>query len=682
MATTRPINVNDLWAMQRLGAPSLSPDGAQVVASVTTPDLAANKQASALWLFSTLGGRPRALTQCGDKDGQPQFSPARADGSVLVAFVARREQQGHKDSTPQLYVIAPDGGEARRVCQVPTGVEGFRWAPDGRRIFFAAWVRPGLKGAAAQAKAHKAWEERKESAIATGELLHRFWDHNLPPGCVPHLHVVDVDTGRVQDLFEGTAWELERAEPGADSFDVSPDGQRVVFAHDPAAEKQIIAKRQLVEMALAGRRAQVLAGHAEWDFNAPTYSPDGSQVAFIACHIERRHTMPTQLAVAQRAPRRWQVVAADWDREVQAPLRWLPGGQALLLPAEDQGRRHLWRLDLATGQARVQVRGGTVQAYSQAGDTVVVLADAALHPARLTAHALAAPDTAGRRIERSNDALLKRLDLGRCEERWFTGAQGDKVQLWLFYPPGHKPGGAKRWPLLQVIHGGPHTAPGDGWHWRWNNPAFAAQGYVVAAVNYHGSSSFGFAFKDAITQRWGELELQDIERATTHLLKTEPTLDPQRVYAAGGSYGGYLVAWMNAHAKPGRYQAYVCHAGCYDWVGMAAADSVDWLPRELGAAYWDDMARVHSQSPHAFAGRMRTPTLVVHGALDYRVPDAQGLAYYNTLKARGVDARLVWFPDENHWVLKPRNSALWYAEFFAWLKGHGGHGPAKRPRAG
>jgi dipeptidyl aminopeptidase/acylaminoacyl peptidase len=285
------------------------------------------------------------------------------------------------------------------------------------------------------------------------------------------------------------------------------------------------------------------------------------------------------------------------------------------------------------------------------------------------------PGSPRKRIEHFNDKLLAGIDLGRQEEVWITGALGDRVQMWLTYPPGFD--ARKPHPVLHTIHGGPHTAFGDSWHYRWNSAVFAAQGYVVAGVNYHGSSSFGYAFADSITHRWGQLELQDVEAATDWLLK-KPWVDARRVYAAGGSYGGYMVAWMNGHVKPGRYAAYVCHAGCFDWVGMFAEDAYTWFPKELGADYWDDMAKVHAQSPHAFAGKMQTPTLVVHGALDYRVPDAQGLAYYNTLKARGVDARLLWFADENHWVLKPRNSKQWYGEFFAWLARHDA---AARPAA-
>jgi dipeptidyl aminopeptidase/acylaminoacyl peptidase len=308
------------------------------------------------------------------------------------------------------------------------------------------------------------------------------------------------------------------------------------------------------------------------------------------------------------------------------------------------------------------VAGGWVEAFDKSAGTLITLCSAALHPSQLRAHL---PGAAMRRIETFNDGLMATLAFGEVEDIEVTGALGDPVQVWLTFPPDFD--SKKTYPLLHVIHGGPHTASGDQWHYRWNTALMAAQGHVVAAVNYHGSSSFGHAFLDSITHRWGELELQDIEAATTALLQTS-WADPKRVFATGGSYGGYLVAWMNGQVPAGRYAAYVCHAGCYDWQAMFADDAWAWHAKELGGWYWDDPGRVAAQSPSALAHQMHTPTLVVHGALDYRVPDAQGLAYYNTLKARGVDARLLWFPDENHWILKPRNSQLWYAEFFSWLR--------------
>ena len=670
MANKKNITVEDLWKTARIGTPSLSPDGAQAVAAVTRFSMDDNKSASGLWLLSTLGGTPRALTHCGEKDGQPQWSPHGG----LIAFTARREQQGTKDDAAQLYVIPPDGGEARRAATVATGVEAFRWFPDGRRLAFVSWVWPALKGAKAQAKKAKEFKDRKETGYATSEAQYRFWDHHVPMGRVAHLHVLDLGRddkeGKTRDLFEGTGYELSRADPDANTFDISPDGRRLVFAFDPAPEKRVGNCFALAEIDLRSGRIAVIAKDPAWDFGAPRYSPDGGRIAFVASHQGRKHTMPGQLAVWDREEGRWDVLSAEWDHEVHAPLLWEEDGLAVLLRAEQKGRQHLWRFDLPDRRAEVVAEGGTVLGFDKVAGTLVTLADAADHPGFVHAHL---PGAAPRRIENFNDALLKGLASGRSEELWFKGASSleggppDDVQMWLVYPPGFD--AKKKYPLLHVIHGGPHTAAGDGWHYRWNVQAFAAQGYVVACVNYHGSSGFGYAFLDSITHRWGALELQDVEAATDLLLK-KPWIDKRRVFATGGSYGGFMVAWMNGHVKPGRYAAYICHAGCFDWTAMFADDAYTWHAKELGAWYWDDLAKINAQSPHAFAAAMSTPTLVIHGALDYRVPDAQGLAYYNTLKARNVDARLLWFADENHWILKPRNSRQWYAEFFGWIKKH------------
>lgn len=669
-------DVEALWKIERIGQPSLSPDGAQAVVPVTRPSMEDNNSRTVLWLLSTLGGKPRAMTHGGDKDGQPKWSP-RGD---RIAFIGKREQEGRKDASPQLYVIPADGGEARRVTTVATGIEAYRWLPDGKRIAAVSWVWPELKGARAQAKAFKDFSERKETGYATAESMYRFWDDNLPLGRVPHLHLIDVDSGKVRDLFEGTTYELRRPDPSADTFDLSPDGERIVFTFDPAAEKRIDGRFALAELQLASGRIDVIAQDAEYDFAAPRYSPDGDRIAFTASHQGRKHTMPAQLAVWERSRPgsrngRWAVESEAWDHEVQGPLQWEDDGQAVLFTAEQRGRCHLWRFDLPDRRAEAIVEGGWVQCFDKAAGTLVTLMDSATHPAQVMA---CLPGQKPRRIERFNDALLGPLAWGRSEEMWCTGAEGDKVQVWLTYPPGFDP--KKKYPLLHLIHGGPHTTAGDVWHYRWNTELFAAQGYVVAAVNYHGSSSFGYAFLDSITHRWGTLELQDVEAATDALLQ-QPWADPARVFATGGSYGGFMVAWMNGHVPPGRYAAYVCHAGCFDWQAMFADDAWSWHAKELGGWYWDQPEQVARQSPSTYAADMGTPTLVIHGAKDYRVPDAQGLAYYNTLKARGVDTRLLWFPDENHWVLKPRNSRLWYAEFLAWLKRHDpAHQPAKKRR--
>lgn len=677
-AELKTFDVDALWALARIGAPSLSPDGAQAVVPVTRHDMEKNKGATSLWLLSTLGGEPRPLTSAGEKDGQPRWSPT----GDAVAFIARREQEGDKDEAPQLYVIPPDGGEARRVTKLPFGVESFKWFPDGQRLAFVSWVDPGLKGQAAQAERRKAEKDRKESAHVTEEGFYRFWDHALPMNRVPHLHVLDVASGEVRDLFEGTDFELSRAEPDADTFDISPDGRRIVFSFDPHTPKTLEHRNALAEIDVRSGRSQVLLQEPGWDFVAPVYSHAGQHIAFIATHQGLKHTMPQQLAVLDTHGN-WAVLSEEWDHDVTAPLRWDEDDLGVLFCAEEQGRRHLYRFDVKTLHAFPLCEGGHVGAFALAAGTLVVLHDSASFPPQVSVvdREGDAEEQVLHRIESFNDDALATFRFGTVEELWYEGALGELVQMWLYHPPGFDPKQKTKVPLMQLIHGGPHTAMGDSWHWRWNHQAMASQGYVVACVNYHGSSSFGNRFADSITGRWGELELQDVEIATDLLLK-QPWADPARVFATGGSYGGYMVAWMNGHVPAGRYQAYICHAGCFDWTAMFANDAYLWHAKELGTAYWKDPAKVSAQSPIGYAQHFNTPTLVIHGQLDYRVPDAQGLAYYNTLKAQGVDARLVWFPDENHWVMKPRNSRLWYGEFFDWLKRHDTGGAKGRAKAG
>jgi dipeptidyl aminopeptidase/acylaminoacyl peptidase len=666
MSSSRALDVDTLWQLQRVGVPALAPDGRQAVCTVTAHDMQANKAASSLWLLPTDRAAPRRLTACGDKDGQPAWSPV----GDRIAFIARREQQGSKDTTPQLYTIAADGGEAQRHSDFAPGIESFKWLPDGRRVLFTAWVWPGLKGAAAQANAFKAFGERKESGYATSDAFYRYWDHEVPQGRVLHLLLLDLASGRVTDLFEGSALQLPRDAAGSVDYDAHPDGRRVAFAHDPAPV-QVIGNRLVVaEIDLRTRRVSPLADDKAWDFGAPRYSPDGAQLACLGAYVGQHHMAPSRLMVMP-AGRRWSpdaVQTGNWDREPQAPLRWGADGASLLFTAEDRGCCHLWRHVLADGSPRVVRQGGWVQGFDVApgagGEVIVSAADSAQHPVRVhAAHGAAAP----LRLEDFNDRALRGVGLGQVQEVSVQGALGDAIQMWLTFPAGFD--ARRKHPLMHVIHGGPFAAAGDTFSYRWNAHVLAGRGHVVAQLNYHGSSGFGAAFKQSLVGRQGELELQDIEAGTDWLL-AQSWADASRVAATGGSYGGFLVAWMNGHVPPGRYRAYVCHAGVFDRIATFSADSYSTRPKDLAARYWEDMPRVLAQSPHAFASKMHTPTLVIHGAKDYRVPDCNGLAYYNTLKARGVEARLLWFPDENHWVVKPRNSKLWYGEFLDWIGAH------------
>ncbi|WP_395703633.1 prolyl oligopeptidase family serine peptidase [Aquabacterium sp.] len=661
-----PITIEDLWRIERIGNLALAPDGRRAVCAVTQFSMARNDSSTQLWLLSTDGQRPpRRLTTAGQRATQAAWSP-RGD---RIAFLARREQQGAKDELAQLYLISPDGGEAARVAEVLPGIEAFRWLPDGTGIVYAAWVWPDLKTPKAQARRWREDAARKDSAYVTREAQYRHFDHAHPAGRVVQLMRLDLASGRITPMFAGTGLELPRDEQSPEPFDISPDGRCLAFTLDPAAEKVAGNRRAVVELDMKTGAQRRLADDPAWDFDYPRYSPDGRQLAALAAHVGRHHTMMMKPALLPRDGSAWRPLGEAWDHEVNQPLRWSADGRALYLTAEARGRTPLWRLDLAREAFTVIEPGGTVQGFDVAGrgeqEVVLTAMDAADHPVRVFARRAGA---APQRIERFNDALLARLQLGPTREVSVTGARDEPVQLWLTFPPGFD--AKRRHPVMHVIHGGPYAAAGDTFGYRWNTHLLAARGHVVAQVNYHGSSGFGWAFKHSIMGRMGELELQDLEAGTDWLLR-QRWADKRRVYGTGASYGGFLVAWMNGHVPAGRYRAYICHAGVFDRVATFAADSWSQRPLDLAAWYYADLAKVLAQSPHASAGRMQTPTLVIHGAQDYRVPDCNGLAYYNTLKARGVDARLLWFPNENHWVLKPRNSQQWFEEFFAWLARHG-----------
>jgi dipeptidyl aminopeptidase/acylaminoacyl peptidase len=407
----------------------------------------------------------------------------------------------------------------------------------------------------------------------------------------------------------------------------------------------------------------------------PRYSLDGRYIAWHAYDTARAFNDQGHLRIYERRGGRVRRLAPRFDRATQH-LDWTTDSRALLFLCEDRGRVGLWRLALDAEAPQQLAPGGTIAGFARSADGSVLAyarASALYPPALFAAHA----DGSGERpIEGLNRALLARHALGAVREFTIKGWHGKPVQMFVTYPPDFDP--EKKWPLMHSIHGGPYAAHVDGWHFRWNSQVFAGQGYVVPQVNYHGSSGFGQKFLETIGGRYGEKEFADTEAGTNFLLR-QGYVDRARLLATGGSYGGFMVAYMNGHTD--RYKAYVCHAGCYDWVSMIATDGYRFFAKELGAFHWEDERRVLAQSPHHFFKHARTPTLVIHGELDYRVPAAQALQYYNSLKAKNVAARLLYFPDENHWILKPQNSRLWYQEFFSWLARYARSGGESRKKA-
>ncbi len=657
------LTVESLWKIQRISGIALSPNAQHVCASVTSYNMQANTSTSRLWLFAP-GRKATELTSSGDKDSSPQWS---GDGQH-IAFVAKRSG----DEVPQIYLINPAGGEAKRLTQISTGVSNIQWLGNHKQLAFISWVWPDMASDKAQAKRLSEAKQSKVKAKVVEHGQYRHWDHWLADGRVPQVHIVTVATGRVQNAMHGTGYHLGLADPGAQSFNISADGKILAFEFNPLGNERADTcfKIGLLNLNATGKPAKVRVLNASdlYDYSQPRFSGDGTRLACMRGDFAKSYIAARRLTVVDIKTGKANEWLAQWDREPAGNHQWSNDDQTIYFTAEDEGCQHLYCAQANATTPTLVAQGGTISEFCINANGLSYTINSAMYPTQIFHSNQHQPHSA-QRIDRLNDALLSKVKLGEVKAHWCKGANGDPVHIWVTYPPGFDP--KKKYPLLQSIHGGPHTCFGDTWHARWNTQTFAAHGYVVACVQYHGSTSYGQAFKESITGQWGRLEAHDVDACTDFLVK-QGSIDKDQVVGTGGSYGGYMVAMLNgkAHRKPKAtdpFKAYVCHAGCFDWVSMFGDDAWFWHWRELGDYYYNNMKKVLQQSPHNYAANMTTPTLVLHGELDYRVPVSQGFQYFNTLRSRNVESRLVYFPDENHWILKPQNSRLWFSEFFNWV---------------
>jgi dipeptidyl aminopeptidase/acylaminoacyl peptidase len=655
----RAMTPEDLWATERVGNPAVSPDGKWIVFPVTRYSVETNKGNSDLWLLPADGSAAaRQLTWNEGSDTSPVFSP---DGQ-RIAFVSKRD-----DKPAQIYVLPLDGGEARPVTDLPVDADDPRWFPDGQRIGFIARTWPDLDADFAQVE--KRLEERKDdkvnARISENRLL-RYWDRYETDGRFPHLMSVELDGGEVTDLTPGSRRYMGLLD-AAGGWDIAPDGREIVLSANSTEPPYHQLNYDLFTIALEGPEALApknITSANPADDERPRYSPDGSVIVFGRKDRPEVSSDFAHLTAHDRRSGAFRSLADGLDTE---PSDWsfTADGKTLLFVAEEKARTHLFALPLdGKSKPRPLARGGSISAPQAiaSASSVLFQRSSLLTPADLFAVPLAGGTE--RRLTSWNESRLSELDLGTVGEETFQGAAGEPVHLLLVYPPGFDRGAGRRWPLLQVVHGGPHGSSADSFHYRWNAALFASRGYVVSMVNFHGSTGYGQAFADSILGNHAEKPFADIMAATDHLL-AQGFIDERRMAAAGGSYGGYMMSWILGHTD--RFAALVNHAGVYDLEGQFASDATWGRPQNYGAAPWTDPDRVALYSPSRYAPHFTTPTLILHGEKDYRVPYTQGVNLYGVLQGKGVPARIVLFPDENHWILKPQAALLWWNEVFGWL---------------
>ena len=649
----KPFTVDTMWAVQRVGTPAVSPDGTRVAYTVTTYDVADNRGNADIWVAPVAGGEPRRLTTHQASDSSPAWSP---DGTRL-AFVSRRDP----DTQPQIYVIDVGGGEARRVTDMPLGAGSVTWLPDGRGLVFVSHVIAGHETPEQTKKALEEREKNKVKARVTQNRLYRFWDRWLTDDEFPHLFAVSLDTRQVTDLTPGSR-RLFGLQAGAGAYDISPDGATIVFSALATPEPYQTINYDLFSVPASGGEVTNLTPDNPAPDTDPVFSPDGTRIAYG--REVRGGGWPdyTRVAVRDVKTGSTSMLTDGWDYSA-GNWQWTADGRTLVFTAEQRARVNVYAIDASGGGTPRELhRGGTIAGLETTPQGDVVFQRHAMDaPPEL---AVMKTDGSGfRYLTAVNRDLMAAASLGPMEEMTFKGAGGDDVQMFVVFPPGFD--ASRKYPLVHMIHGGPVGTFGDGFSFRWHPHAFAAPGYIVAMVNFHGSSSFGQKWIESILGAHPDKPFADIMAATDFLI-AKGYVDGNRMAATGGSYGGFMVNWIAGHT--GRFKALVSHAGVYSLTGQFASDGTEGRQHSYGGYPFTNLANIEKWSPHRYAAGFTTPMLVLHGERDFRVPVTQGLELYGVLAAKGVPARLVYYPDENHWILKPQNSKHWYGEVLGWLR--------------
>lgn len=666
-SSAKQLTVERLWQMQRIGSPVASADGKYIVAPVNGYDVKTDKANTRLWLFSADGKQQRPLTIDGQRASEPVFSP---DGKTL-AFISQRD----KDDAGQIYLLAMDvPGEAQRLTEVPTGVSGLKWR--GKHLYFISRVWPDKNWQEMSAKL-KADKDDKVSAMQWNALPYAHFDHYLNEQRQAHLFRIAAtasatNSNEVQPLTQPLGQQLPRSSQSASSYDVDSKEQYLAFNAN-GSDNQVDPKIDIFLSRLAAdgvaaagaKSAENITKDNQAPDSNPTFSPDGKSLAFSRQLIHGFYADTARLVVYDLAQQSSRVVTSSWDRSVSSFI-WAKDGRGFYASIDDAATRRLYFIDARSGKQRAITKDTSFGQPVLAGNSLIASNDSFMYPARLVKVDPRNGNTS--RLDSFNDDILQNLELGSYESVTYQGAGGQDIQMWVHYPPGFDK--SKKYPLLMLIHGGPHNAFSNSFSYRWNSQTFASWGYVTAWPNFHGSSGFGQDFADAINPDWRTKPLADIQ-AATKWFEQQSWIDTDRMVAGGASYGGYLSSILLGTEHP--YKALLIHAAVYNMYSQMAADFAVHSTRF--GYYWQKPELYTDISPHYFAANFNTPTLVIHGQQDLRVPVGQGFELFRTLQSRGVESRMIYFPDENHWILKPNNSIYWYHQVQDWFKRFAEPGP-------
>lgn len=663
-----PFTFDAMMHVVRIDDPQLSPDGKLVAFTAQTVDMASNTKPTQIYVVPSAGGSPMRMTNEGSMNTRPRWSP----DSTRLFFVSNRPSAGMPAGVSEVWSEKVDGSDARIATAVPTGAEGVTISPDGQMIMFTSDVypsceapgsKPGVDYDAVCNRSKLDQEaESKMSARTYTSLLYRHW--NRYQGATRRHLMIETLNGmfKVRDMTPGDGEAPPFSLGGPDGYAFSPDSVQIVYVAntDPDAATSTNSELYLIDAAGGiSRRLTVNPGADE----GPVFSPDGLSIAYRTQFRGGFESDQWRLAVLDMRSGVTHLIADQLDRWV-LEYTWSADSKRLFFTVEDHGISPLLMSSVSGGDVRTVVEGSTSVSsmhFSSDDRMMVFLEQSGSAPSEIKA--ATSKGGTGTQLTHMNDNLLNEFQLTPLEKLETDTSDGAKVQSFIVKPHGFD--ATKKYPALFFIHGGPQGAWGESWSYRWNPQVFAAAGYVVVMPNPRGSTGYGQKFTDAVSGDWGGRAFKDI-MAVADDVATLPYVDRNRMTAAGGSYGGYMIDWILGHTD--RFKALISHAGPFDLRSEAGTTEELWFAKwEFKGFPWESTANYDQWSPSMFVKDFRTPTLVTQGELDYRVPVGQSQELFTALQARGIPSKLVLFPDEGHWILKPQNSQYWYKTVIEWL---------------
>jgi len=692
-----PMTFEDMMKMKRLGETAVSPDGKWLAYSVTTVNLDQNTKTAELWLQAVAGGEPMKLAVAQPGDSGPQWAP---DGKRIL-FLSSREG-GQQVWLADFYPATGAAGDAKKLTTISTEADNALWSPDGHSVVFTSSVYPdcpaisaadGTTGDKCNADRDAAKAASKVKAQIFTHLLYRHWNH-FTGDKRSHLFLLSVDSGTVRDLTPNDPHDVPPfSTEGGGGFAISPDGKELAFTEnpDPGPATSVSAQIYTLDLTDAAAKPAKVSTSAGGNFN-PAYSPDGKYLAWRSEARAGYESDKFRLRLYDRATKAAKDLLPKFDNWVDE-FAWTRDSTAIYFVSGEAGRAPLKRVGISDGECwSLSVIGDNHGEFSdlhalQDPQELLAVKVTVDHPAEIVRTFPSAATVEGRNskgefgpvgvdpidvkyLTHLNDTLIAQLELPEMDDFWFKAKDGVKVQGFLIRPPAFD--ASKKYPVKFLIHGGPQGAWGDMWSYRWNAELFAANGYVVVMVNPRGSTGYGQAFVDGVNGDWGGKPFSDLMLGLDYAEQHYPFIDKNRECALGASYGGYMANWVLGHTN--RFKCIVSHDGMFDAESAFGSTEEDWFNIwEFKGHPWDYYGKPDSEnpfrkwSPSLSAKNFKTPTLVVHSQLDYRLDVSEGYQLFDTLQLLKVPSKMLYFPDEGHWVMKPQNSQLWYKTVNDWV---------------